>query len=47
MLARYSQRGVPSNAVFVQCLLALAFAIGSDPGHLIEVIGFTLALSRR
>jgi APA family basic amino acid/polyamine antiporter len=43
-LGRYSKRGVPSIAVVVQCLLALGFAIASDPDHLIRLIGFTLAL---
>jgi basic amino acid/polyamine antiporter, APA family len=43
-LARYSRRGVPSVAVIVQCVLALVFAITSDPDHLIRLIGFTLAL---
>jgi APA family basic amino acid/polyamine antiporter len=44
VLARYSKRGVPSIAVIVQCVLALGFAIASDPDQLIRIIGFTLAL---
>ncbi|TMQ11484.1 MAG: amino acid permease [Deltaproteobacteria bacterium] len=43
-LARYSTRGVPSVAVAVQCVLALGFAIVSDPDHLITLVGFTLAI---
>jgi APA family basic amino acid/polyamine antiporter len=42
-LARYSKRGVPSVAVIVQCVLAVAFAIASNPDELIQLVGFTLA----
>jgi APA family basic amino acid/polyamine antiporter len=42
-LAFYSRRGVPSVAVVVQCSLAMAFAIFSDPDHLVRLVGFTLA----
>ena len=42
-LAYYSKRGVPSVAVGVQCVLAMAFAIFSDPDHLMRQVGFTLA----
>jgi len=41
--AYYSKRGVPSVAVIVQCLLAIGFAVFSDPDHLIRLVGFTLA----
>jgi APA family basic amino acid/polyamine antiporter len=43
-LAYYSKRGVPVAAVAVQCVLAIAFTILSDPDHLIRLVGFTLAL---
>jgi len=43
-LARYSRRGVPSIAVIVQCVLAIGFAIMSNPDQLIRLVGFTLAL---
>ena len=43
-LARYSKRGVPSIAVIVQCVLAIAFAVASDPDQLVRLIGFTLAI---
>jgi basic amino acid/polyamine antiporter, APA family len=43
-LAYYTKRGVPSVAVIVQCVLAMAFAIGSDPDSLIRLVGFTLAI---
>jgi APA family basic amino acid/polyamine antiporter len=43
-LSRYSKRGVPSIAVVVQCVLALGFAILSDPDHLVRLVGFTLAI---
>ncbi len=43
-LGRYSKRGVPAISVLAQCLLALGFAIASNPDHLIQLIGFTLAL---
>jgi APA family basic amino acid/polyamine antiporter len=42
-LAYYSKRGVPSVSVVVQCVLAIGFAILSDPDHLIRLVGFTLA----
>ena len=43
-LAYYSKRGVPSVAVVVQCVLAMAFAIASDPDGLMRLVGFTLAM---
>jgi APA family basic amino acid/polyamine antiporter len=43
-LARYSKRGVPSLAVVTQCVLAIGFAIFSNPGWLMQVTGFALAL---
>jgi len=42
-LAFYSRRGVPSVAVVVQCVLAIGFAIFSNPDHLVRLVGFTLA----
>jgi APA family basic amino acid/polyamine antiporter len=42
-LAHYSERGVPSVAVGVQCALAVGFAILSDPDQLIEWVGFSLS----
>ena len=42
-LAYYSKRGVPSVAVAVQCVLAIAFAIFSNPDQLIEWVGFSLS----
>ena len=42
--ARYSKRGVPSAAVAVQCVLAIGFAIFSDPDALLRLVGFTLAI---
>ncbi len=42
-LAYYSKRGVPVVAVVVQCVLAIGFAIFSDPDALIRLVGFTLA----
>jgi APA family basic amino acid/polyamine antiporter len=42
-LAYYSKRGVPYVSVIVQCLLAMGFAIFSDPDSLIRLVGFTLA----
>ena len=43
-LAYYSKRGVPVVAVIVQCVLAMGFAIASDPEQLIQIVGFTLAM---
>jgi basic amino acid/polyamine antiporter, APA family len=43
-LAYYSKRGVPVVAVIVQCVLAMGFAIASDPDQLIQIVGFTLAM---
>jgi len=43
-LAYHSRRGVPVVAVIVQCMIALGFAIASDPDQLIRIAGFTLAL---
>ncbi len=42
-LAYYSKRGVPLVAILVQCVLAIAFAVFSDPDSLIRLVGFTLA----
>jgi APA family basic amino acid/polyamine antiporter len=43
-LAYYSKRGVPVAAVAVQCVLAIAFTLFSDPDHLLRLTGFTLAI---
>jgi APA family basic amino acid/polyamine antiporter len=43
-LAYYSKRGVPVVAIIVQCVLAIGFAITSDPEQLIRIVGFTLAM---
>jgi basic amino acid/polyamine antiporter, APA family len=43
-LAYYSKRGVPVVAVIVQAVLAIAFAIFSDPDGLVRLVGFTLAI---
>jgi APA family basic amino acid/polyamine antiporter len=43
-LAYYNKRGVPTVSVAVQCVLAMAFAITSDPDGLIRLVGFTLAI---
>jgi basic amino acid/polyamine antiporter, APA family len=43
-LAHYSKRGVPVIAVIVQCVLAIGFAIFSDPEGLVRLVGFTLAI---
>jgi len=43
-LAHYSKRGVPSVAVAVQCVIAMLFAIFSDPDHLLKTVGFMLAI---
>jgi APA family basic amino acid/polyamine antiporter len=43
-LARYTRRGVPSVAVIVQCVLAIGFAVASDPDGLIRLVGFTLQI---
>lgn len=43
-LAHYSERGVPVVSVVVQCVLAIGFAIASDPDQLIRIVGFTLAM---
>ncbi len=43
-LARYSKRGVPSVAVIVQCVLAMGFAIVSNPNEIFQLVGFTLAM---
>ncbi|HEY3803113.1 MAG TPA: amino acid permease [Kofleriaceae bacterium] len=43
-LAYYSKRGVPVVAVGVQCVLAIAFTLFSDPDHLLRLTGFTLAM---
>ena len=43
-LAYHSRRGVPLVAVVVQCMLAIGFAVASDPDQLIQIAGFTLAL---
>jgi APA family basic amino acid/polyamine antiporter len=42
-MARYTKRGVPAIAIIVQCVLAMGFAVASDPDHLIRIVGFTLA----
>jgi APA family basic amino acid/polyamine antiporter len=44
VLATYSKRGVPSIAVVVQAVLAIAFVIVGDLGELIEFVAFTLAI---
>jgi APA family basic amino acid/polyamine antiporter len=43
-LAYYTKRGVPAVAVLVQCVLAIGFAIFSDPDGLFRLVGFTLAI---
>lgn len=43
-LAHYSKRGVPVVAVVTQCVLAIGFAIASNPEQLIRIVGFTLAM---
>jgi len=42
-LAKYTKRGVPAVAVGVQCVLAMGFAIFSNPDALVKLVGFTLA----
>jgi APA family basic amino acid/polyamine antiporter len=43
-LAYYSKRGVPSVSIAVQAVLAMAFAIVSDPEALVRIVGFTLSI---
>jgi APA family basic amino acid/polyamine antiporter len=43
-LAHYTRRGVPAVAIVVQCVLAMLFAIFSNPDHLVKLVGFTLAM---
>jgi APA family basic amino acid/polyamine antiporter len=44
-LGWYSARGVPTVAVATQGAIAIAFVLTMDPGQLIELVGFTLAVS--
>ena len=44
-LAYYSKRGVPSVAVAVQGAIAIAFVLAAKIEQLIELVGFTLAIS--
>jgi APA family basic amino acid/polyamine antiporter len=44
-LAWYSARGVPTVAVATQGAIAIVFALAMDPTQLIELVGFTLAIS--
>jgi APA family basic amino acid/polyamine antiporter len=44
VLARHSARGVPTVAVVTQGALAIAFVLLSDLKHLIEFVGFSLAI---
>jgi APA family basic amino acid/polyamine antiporter len=43
-MARYTKRGVPAIAISVQCGLAMLFAIFTDPDHLLQLVGYTLAI---